>query len=74
MSKNNCEEIIGILWFILSLMLFNSNYIILGTVALCPGIFAMLCSLVFAFQYNRILREAFKNQKINPEEKRIGKC
>ncbi len=48
MSKSKEEEIIGILWMMFSLTLFDRDFIILGIVALCLGIFAIVCSVIFA--------------------------
>lgn len=50
MSKSNCEEIIAILWFILSLMLIDRDYIVLGKIAFGLGVFATLCSGVLALR------------------------
>ena len=47
MSKSNCEELIGILWIMLSLMLFDREYINWAWVTLGLGIFCQLCSIVF---------------------------
>lgn len=48
MNKSNCEEIIAILWFILSLMLSDREYIVLGGIAFGMGVFAILCSIIVA--------------------------
>lgn len=48
MNKSNCEEIIGILWIILSLMLFDRGCVVLAKIALCMGIFAELCAIWYA--------------------------
>ena len=53
MSRSNTEEIIGILWFILSLMLFDRGYGGLGRITLFMGIFATVCSIVFAYMQRR---------------------
>lgn len=50
MSKSNIEEIIAILWFILSLMLIDRNYIFWGKVAFSLGLFATFCSIIVALK------------------------
>ena len=54
MSKSNCEEIIGILWFILCLILFDKGYMVLGKIAFGLGVFAMSCSIVLALRKARM--------------------
>lgn len=54
MNKSNAEEIIAILWFILSLMLLDRDYIILGKTAFGLGLFAMLCSIVMAIRKTEV--------------------
>ncbi len=58
LSKSNVEEIIGILWLILSLMLIDRGYIFLGKIAFCLGLFATLCSIIVAIRNAR--RQALK--------------
>lgn len=48
MTASRTEEIIAILWFILSLMLFDRGYLVLGKIAFGWGVFATVCSIVLA--------------------------
>ncbi len=50
MSKSNCEELIGILWIILSLMLFDRGYIDWGKICLFLGIFSECCAIICALR------------------------
>jgi len=48
MSKSNVEELIGILWFILALLLVEQGYKTLSIIALILGIICIICSIVYA--------------------------
>lgn len=50
MSKSRLEEIIAILWFILSLMLIDRGYLVFGKIACGLGVLATVCSFVFGVQ------------------------
>lgn len=48
MSKSNCEELIGILWIILSLMLFDRGFVVCGWITFGLGLFGQLCAMWYA--------------------------
>lgn len=69
MSKSNCEELIGIIWIILSLMLFDRGYVIWGSTTLGLGLFSQLCAIMLA------LRKAMKRRnERNLHEQKSGDC